>query len=215
MILAKEAEPGSLRANSRRSRVAILAAARHAFLNNGYKMSSMELIAEEAGVTKKTVYNHFKNKYRLFAAIVADLCTGESAVSTTLRSVDVATDPPEVVLHAVAIDFLTSIFSREQIELYRTIVADTRQFPELGKLFFEGPVKHTDKVIGKYLDLLADRGAIHFSSTELATAQFTGMLKANMQMELLFGKRKRVTRKEIEELARSVVEIFLNGASPR
>lgn len=43
-------------------RARILQAAKAIFLKSGYHGTSMNLIAQEAGVTKLTVYNHFQDK---------------------------------------------------------------------------------------------------------------------------------------------------------
>ncbi|MBB5936912.1 TetR/AcrR family transcriptional regulator [Streptomyces zagrosensis] len=51
-------------------REAILRAAVEVFLREGYARASVDAIAEEAGVAKQTVYNHFGDKERLFLAAV-------------------------------------------------------------------------------------------------------------------------------------------------
>lgn len=51
-------------------REAILEAATVAFRDEGYETTSMDRIAELAGVSKRTVYNHFGNKEGLFRAVV-------------------------------------------------------------------------------------------------------------------------------------------------
>ncbi len=51
----------------------ILAAATAAFRDEGYESTSMDRIAERAGASKRTVYNHFGSKEALFQAVVARL----------------------------------------------------------------------------------------------------------------------------------------------
>ncbi|SIR75745.1 TetR/AcrR family transcriptional regulator [Williamsia sterculiae] len=51
-------------------RLAILAAARAVFAGNGYPRTSMEAIASRAGVSNKTLYNHFRDKADLFAIVI-------------------------------------------------------------------------------------------------------------------------------------------------
>ncbi len=70
--------PGSApskRAGSRtaRKRQEILEAAIQAFRDEGYETTSMDRIAEVAGASKRTVYNHFSSKERLFEAVVERL----------------------------------------------------------------------------------------------------------------------------------------------
>lgn len=56
-----------------KKRAAILVGAEEIFIRMGYKEASMDLIAETAGISKKTVYNHFKSKESLFEVIVDDI----------------------------------------------------------------------------------------------------------------------------------------------
>ena len=56
-----------------RKRQAIIQAAIIEFRNNGFEITSMDKIAATAGVSKRTVYNHFPSKEELFAEILNQL----------------------------------------------------------------------------------------------------------------------------------------------
>src|ERR1043165_5259685 len=53
-----------------RSRALIMDAAARVFLERGYPGTSVDDIAAEAGVSKRTVYNVFDDKEQLFRAII-------------------------------------------------------------------------------------------------------------------------------------------------
>jgi len=53
-----------------KKRASILEAATQAFINEGYETCSMDRIAEVAGASKRTVYNHFPSKELLFQAVL-------------------------------------------------------------------------------------------------------------------------------------------------
>ena len=53
-----------------RKRNSILDAALQAFQDEGYDNASMDRIAELAGASKRTVYNHFASKEALFKAVI-------------------------------------------------------------------------------------------------------------------------------------------------
>jgi TetR/AcrR family transcriptional regulator of autoinduction and epiphytic fitness len=55
---------------SMEKRKAILKAARAEFSTLGYRDASMDAIAKKAGVSKRTLYNHFAGKERLFRELV-------------------------------------------------------------------------------------------------------------------------------------------------
>ena len=52
----------------------ILTAAKNLFLSSGYHGCSMNQIADQAGVTKLTVYNHFQDKAHLFVCAIVITC---------------------------------------------------------------------------------------------------------------------------------------------
>ena len=56
-----------------RKREAIVAAAIAEFREHGFEVTSMDKIAASAGVSKRTVYNHFPSKEELFAEILHQL----------------------------------------------------------------------------------------------------------------------------------------------
>ena len=56
-----------------RKRQAIIQAAINEFRDNGFEITSMDKIAATAGVSKRTVYNHFPSKEALFAQILLQL----------------------------------------------------------------------------------------------------------------------------------------------
>ena len=56
-----------------KKRMSILNAAQQAFIDEGYDNASMDRIAELAGASKRTVYNHFSSKEDLFKEVLARL----------------------------------------------------------------------------------------------------------------------------------------------
>lgn len=56
-----------------KKRQTILDAAQQAFIEDGYENTSMDRIAELAGASKRTVYNHFSSKEELFQAVIERL----------------------------------------------------------------------------------------------------------------------------------------------
>ena len=196
-----------------KKRAAVLDGAKDVFLEVGYDAASMDIISERADVSKRTIYKHFSSKYELFSAVVRRLCTN---VLPPEKEIDaIKTKPIEVALHILGIQFLREIYNPDQISLFRTVISEVRQFPELGAVFYDGPIMASEHKIEKYFKYQAKKGDLVFERPENAAAQFLGMLKSDMHMRLLFMTRKRATIAEIEEQAHCVVKLFLNGALPR
>lgn len=66
-----------------RKREAILQAAIAEFRSSGFEITSMDRIAATAGVSKRTVYNHFPSKEELFAEILNRLWNSITAEQFT------------------------------------------------------------------------------------------------------------------------------------
>lgn len=71
-----------------RKREAILQSAIAEFRSSGFEITSMDRIAATAGVSKRTVYNHFPSKEALFAEILNRLWNSITAEQLTPYSPD-------------------------------------------------------------------------------------------------------------------------------
>jgi TetR/AcrR family transcriptional repressor of mexJK operon len=198
-----------LRPSSRKKHQAIVTAARRVFLEQGFSAATMDMIADSADVSKRTVYKHFDDKQALFAAVVRMLC--DKVVPPSLDEMEIGTSKPQTVLTELAVQILSNIYAAEQIALLRVVVTESQGFPELGALMYE-QVKHTEALIRKYLMTQQKKGTIDLPDAELAASQFLGLIKTDLQLQLLFGHRKRVSKSEIQKIAETSVELFLNGA---
>ncbi|WP_127584632.1 TetR/AcrR family transcriptional regulator [Paenibacillus koleovorans] len=66
-----DVKPAASKRNTNKKHELILQGAMQAFTEMGYDNASMDRIAELAGVSKRTVYNHFLTKENLFQEVVA------------------------------------------------------------------------------------------------------------------------------------------------
>src|SRR4051794_29036623 len=129
---------------SDRKRRAIVEAATAAFLEHGYRGTSMDAVAAAAGVSKQTVYQHFGEKQRLFRELIADTVQSASdPVHDEVRRL------PERLpdggrldkeLRDLARRLLTLVMQPRMMRLRRLVIAEAQQFPDLGQVFYElGP----------------------------------------------------------------------------
>ena len=202
----------NLRPSSRKKHLAIIQAARRVFLEHGFSGSSVDLIAEKAGVSKRTVYKHFDDKYSLFSAVIQMLC--ERVVPSSVDALEVATDDPGEILTELGVHFLERVYTPEQIELFRIVIAEARRFPELGQMMYRR-IRSQRAIVGQYLEELQEKNKIRLPCQASAASQYFSLLKEDAQMRLLFGRRKRFSQAEIREMAECGVMVFLNGVVPR
>ena len=72
--LAMATEPG-VRLGAQERRVQLLATARAVFGEHGFNSTSMNDVAEAAGVTKPVLYQHFASKHELFHQLLIETST--------------------------------------------------------------------------------------------------------------------------------------------
>lgn len=83
--------PAGAQLRGDRARKAILEASGKRFLSDGYRATSIEAVASQAGVSRPTVYAHFASKEEIFRTIVSDLHDAQ------LEAMRAAVDPSAAV----------------------------------------------------------------------------------------------------------------------
>src|SRR5215469_7568076 len=156
------------RTDTRRRRKAerpheILEAAFAEFSRNGYATTTLEQIAERAGVTKGTIYVYFDNKEHLFISMVREL------MKVTLDTVQDMFERHE----GSTADLLRAQFSfiyqhivqdRRRREVVRMLIAEAPRFPALADRYHEGIHRPCLDLLQKAIQRGIDRGEIRRSA---------------------------------------------------
>ena len=176
-----------------RKRAMIVDAALRAFLENGYAESSVNRIAEEAGVSIKTLYRHFESKDDLFSAVMEAACstsgTQPSSVAALAGTDEPAwfSEPPPVALPIAGNEYLRHALSEEQLALYRVVTRDAPRFPELARRYREQVTGTRDALFTSYLERWLPVTGWKVKDMSRAAATFAALLKATLFDEALFG----------------------------
>ena len=189
---------------------AILDAAARLFLVQGFGATSMHAVAAAAGISKRTLYIHFRTKHALFAAVIQTLCA--RIASPSLDELD--TLRVEDGLENLGCQVLSGLCSAEQIELFRTVATDVRRFPELGVVLLDGPMRRIEDLFAEYFRAQVEARKLVLHSPRRAAAQFLGLLKADLHLKLLMKPGSAVTAEAIRASVKAAVALFLNGARP-
>ncbi len=110
-----------------RKRLAILDAAVAAFRSQGFEATSMDKIAADAGVSKRTVYNHFPSKDELFAEILLQLWQSSAAQMEIAYRSDL---PLRAQLLALMQQKMRMLCDPNFLDLARVAIAETIHSPE-------------------------------------------------------------------------------------
>jgi TetR/AcrR family transcriptional repressor of mexJK operon len=181
------------------------------FLKEGYSGTNLQQVAVAAGVTKPTVYSHFKSKEGLLQAVTA--CNAEIRaiqLSLVLRP----SDDPRADLVRFGDLLLSKVLSKEARLWDRLAAAESLEHPEVGEAFFRaGPVLVLRR-LGIYLKHQQRAGLLEVPHPQRAAEQFVGLL---LGMDLL---RSQVGQEVLRPAQRSrrcreAVDVFLSAYSVR
>jgi AcrR family transcriptional regulator len=158
-----EARPETRRRRKAERPQEILEAAFIEFSRNGYATTTLDQIAERAGVTKGTIYVYFENKEHLFISMVREF-----------------TKPTMDVVHGMAeshqgptADLLRAQFSfiyqhivedDRRREVLRMLIAEAPRFPELADRYHQEILRPCLEMLRQALQRGMDRGEFRNSA---------------------------------------------------
>jgi len=201
--MKEHARRGPAAKRSKRERV--VGAATKLFLGEGFGTTGMDAIAKEAGVSKATVYSYYKDKASLFADVMLRMCDdvgGHDVLALT-------GDSPEATLKAVALFGLTRVLESLDRRILQRVVAESSEFPELGKKFWAtGPGK-LEESVAAYLADADRRGLLVVKDPRRAAARFVGLVSGVYLLPMLVGVRSRPSEQEMRRDLDEVITGFL------
>lgn len=187
-------------------RAAILAAATRLFLEHGYGAVSMDAIAQEAGVSKQTIYSHFGAKDTLFGAIIHEKC---GQLLGPLQAPDARNDDPAAALNGIAQQFLELVLDAQNMAHFRTIIAESSRFPELAKAFYDAGPRRAADSLADYLAAMDRGGTLRVDDPAAAARQFFAMMRGDLYMRRLLGLGGDPDPAEVRRVASRAVSAFL------
>jgi TetR/AcrR family transcriptional regulator of autoinduction and epiphytic fitness len=184
-------------------RDAILEAATAAFRDEGYETTSMDRIAEVAGVSKRTVYNHFGSKEALFQAVVGEMI----AHAKSLKCID--WDPARTLEDQLR-DFAKAktVVARDPAwsGLLRVVLGVVIRNPELAKETALRAADGDDALV-KWLAAAHEAGKLNVPIPIIAANVFWAMVTGALFWPEVFGMPMTADEKTI--ITHELIETFL------
>ncbi|MEV5558533.1 TetR/AcrR family transcriptional regulator [Nonomuraea wenchangensis] len=153
-------------------RRAILAGALTVFARDGYTRAGIDTIARAAGVSTRTIYNHFTDKAELFQAVIQDSATraADAQIAVIDRHLRKVTD-----LEADLIDFGRDLVTptgggdAEHFALVRQINAEAGHIPRAAIDAWQetGPLR-VRRQLAAYLRRWSEQGLLHVEDPDRA-----------------------------------------------
>ena len=170
----------------------------------------MDAVAERAGVSKQTVYSHFKSKEALFIEVVESMTGGAAHdIGEDVEDVFDETSVRDFLLEA-ATDQLTVVLTPRLMRLRRMVIGEVERFPDLGRsLYQNGPVRSIDR-IARALEHYAEIGELELSDPQAAAENFNWLVMGGpTSAAMMLGDAGIPSPSELRAHASESVRIFL------
>lgn len=190
-------------------RQAIVGAAKAAFSDIGVKETSMDKLAEMAGVSKRTVYNHFANKEALVMHLLGDLWA-ETMVD--IRLPESVGEEPKAQLSYILKAEVDSLCSKQSIDLYRVAFGHFFYQPqalqnEMSKLDLSATALY------RWLEGVREKGVLPIVDTQLAFDQLHSLIKGRCFWPQILCVEEPLNEEMKNALVESTVSLFFHGCS--
>ncbi|WP_174300075.1 TetR/AcrR family transcriptional regulator [Caulobacter sp. S45] len=186
-----------------RKHQAILDAASEVLAERGFG-ASIEEVARRAGVSKQTIYNHYKSKTELVRILVE---RRRSLVTATLDQA-----PPEqrveVTLARYAAAILQAMMNPASLQLMRMAITSTTDMPELARAVYDAGIGAASRHLANYL---SRRPELEIDNPRRAADVFVGMATGRLQTRLLMGVESGFEPDQVAARAEEAADRFVRA----
>jgi AcrR family transcriptional regulator len=192
----------------------IIDAAADEICRHGFSGTCIDDIAGRAGVSRQTVYNHYRDRDGLFRAVLEDVMSrANAAVFELLGTFPQSGDNLEQEL----VDFLVGLSRNCMVNkdgrfLRKLVQSEGDRHPELFEAWRKhGPLKLTS-TLGACLAKLTAKGVLSIDDFDVAARQLLALGQADFQMQVLLGEMP--SDEELTGAARNAARTFLRAYAP-
>lgn len=184
----------------------ILESAKALFLKFGYQGSSMNQIAQDAGVTKLTVYNHFQDKATLFSYAIESTCEE----SLQARPMQLSADSNfEQALFSTSELALQIIYLPEALKLEHLLLQLASEQNPLAMQFFKVSHQKLHDVWSDFFQQAIQLKFLKPVDTEQLIHLMLSLLLGFRHHEVLLGVRAIPDAEEIQQIIHDAIDLFL------
>jgi TetR/AcrR family transcriptional regulator of autoinduction and epiphytic fitness len=188
-----------------RKRAAVIGAAIEEFLAAGFDATSMDRIAARAGVSKRTVYNHFPSKEALFAAILRQLWDSSDTGKAPAYS---ASQPLRAQLIQLLLKKLSLLNDEAFLSLARVAIAAGIHSPERARDMV-ARMGEREEDLTVWIRAAAADGRLKTVDPMFASQQLQGLVKAFAFWPQVTMGQPVLSKVEQRQVAESAADMFL------
>lgn len=187
---------------------AIESAALKLFLRDGYDRTSVDAIAAEAGVSKRTVYSHFGDKENLFLTAIRDTRDElRERIREIVEQTMTGDDAESALLACVRGIAQVSSRSPERAAMIRLLVVTLPYFPEFQELWRQRSIS---PLLEAGLERLAKTAPLAIDDFEEAAGHLSALTIGQVNNRSIMGTIP-LSDAETEAILTSGVAVFLRA----
>ena len=186
-----------------RKHQAILDAASEVLAERGVG-ASIEEVARRAGVSKQTIYNHYRSKTELVRILVE---RRRSQITATLDEAP-ADQPVEVTLARYATAILEAMMTPASLQMMRMAITSISDMPELARAIYDAGIGAASRHLADYL---SSRPELEVENPKRAADVFVGMATGRLQTRLLMGVESGFEPDQVTARAAEVADRFVRA----
>jgi AcrR family transcriptional regulator len=180
----------------------ILDATTEVFLEMGFQRASTAVIARRARSSKQTLYALFPTKADLFAAVMS--AHTEQLFARHVEYIE-SGKPPRQALAEMG-DMVLGLFSSSTfLALYRILVAEAANFPDLARQFWNMCAERGYRLLAEYLKSRGIGGP-HWRKSAV---QFVSFILGDFILNAMLNPDRTPSERELHKRVREAVRDFL------
>jgi TetR/AcrR family transcriptional regulator, mexJK operon transcriptional repressor len=185
----------------------IIDAAERIVLAQGLAGASMEVIAQEAGMSKRTLYDVFESRAALFASMIRRMRNRMTRPLTPAEQDEPLAERLRILLSPPDEKFSDLL----PLAILRAVISEAERQPELAHEFLqEGPYALYDTVRHE-LDRSVARGEVRIGDTEAAARLMADMAHQSVFEHLVVFKPHLQRKEEYDRRLALAIRVFLGG----
>ncbi|GAC12831.1 TetR/AcrR family transcriptional regulator [Aliiglaciecola lipolytica] len=186
-------------------RESIVEAAKSAFQEFGVQSTSMDRLAEIAGVSKRTVYNHFATKSELVIYLLSDLWESSLLDSSVVYQTNQSISDQLNNLIAYQIEFMSG---EQHIELARVAIGSFFYEPETLKKEIDRLVSQ-ETMVHRFIKAAVKDNKLLIDDVNYAVEQLNDLIKGRCFWPLVFKIQPPLSETEKQFVQQETADIFL------
>jgi len=189
----------------------LLDAALEEFLERGFELTTIEMIAARINMTKRTVYARYTDKASLFRAAVQRAIERQIVPQNVLEGFDKG--GLAETLTSIARLRIGQVMTPNGLRLQRIINTESYRFPEIFTANLEQSARPVIDFVAGLLDRAIAAGQISPTDSGLAASAFMSMVISGQVRAIVSGRLP--TEAEMDLKVDFTVRLLLDGLRPR